>query len=90
MDGTVGPPSPAALRDWLSERVAEYLDQPAATVRPDATFPECGLDSMYALMLCADIEDTFGLLIEAETAWAHRTVDALAGYLAGRLGGPDR
>lgn len=84
MDGD--PQSQAALREWLAARVADYLERPADQIRPDATFAECGLDSMYALMLCGDVEDHFGLPMEPKVAWDHRTIDALAGYLADQLG----
>jgi acyl carrier protein len=86
MDGTGDPRSLAALREWLTLRVAGYLDGPADRIRSDVSFAECGLDSMYALMLCGDIEDHFGIPIEPRVAWDNRTIDALAGYLAGQLG----
>lgn len=78
--------SPAALREWLAARVAGYVRRSPGDIRPDATFAECGLDSVYALMLCGEVEDHFGLVIEPQVAWDHPTVSALAGYLAGRLG----
>lgn len=75
-----------ALREWLTARVAGYLESPTEDVRPDVSFADNGLDSMYALMLCGDIEDHFGLPMEPQIAWDNRTIDALAGYLAGQLG----
>ena len=86
MVGTGDPQSHAALREWLSLRVAGYLERPADNVRTDVSFAECGLDSMYALMLCGDIEDNLGVPMEPKVAWDHRTIDSLAGYLAQQLG----
>jgi acyl carrier protein len=85
MDGTDDPRSLTALREWLTSRVAEYGQRPASEVRTDASFAENGLDSMYALMLCGDIEDRFDVAMEPETAWKHRSVDKLAAYLADRF-----
>ena len=86
MDGTGDPRSLSALRDWLTARVAGYLERPAGEVRTDVSFAENGLDSMYALMLCGDIEDHFGLPMEPEVAWKNPTIDTLGGYLATQLG----
>jgi acyl carrier protein len=85
MDGTVEPPARETLREWLSGRVASYLERPVDEIRPDVSFAEYGLDSMYALMLCGEIEDEFGLLMEPKVAWDHCTVDALTGYLVEHL-----
>ncbi|MBB5874092.1 acyl carrier protein [Allocatelliglobosispora scoriae] len=85
MDVTADLQSFTALRDWLTAQVAGYLDRSADQIDPAASFAESGLDSMYALMLCGDVEDTFGLPMEPKVAWDNRSIDALAGYLGERL-----
>ncbi|MFB4313835.1 acyl carrier protein [Actinomadura sp. 21ATH] len=73
------------VRAWLVERLASYLDRDAATLDPAAGFADLGLDSVYALILCGDVEDRFGLEVEPTITWEHPTVAALAGHLAGEL-----
>jgi acyl carrier protein len=77
--------SAEAIRTWLLERVAFYLERPVAEVDPGAAFTELGLDSVYALTLCGDIEDRFGLSVEATLPWDHPTVDRLAAHLRGEV-----
>ena len=40
---------------------------------------EYGLDSMYGLMLCGDIEDHLEMRVVPTVAWDYSTVDALTG-----------
>lgn len=69
------------FREWLLERVAEYTRRPRTAIRENVPFAEYGLDSVAALSLFGDLEDTFGLYLEPTVAWDHPTVDALARYL---------
>jgi len=74
-------PDPVALRAWLTERVAEYLRLPAHEVDTGRRLADYGLDSVYALALCGDIEDYLGIRLEATVVWDYPTVDQLGGYL---------
>lgn len=78
--------SAEAIRTWLTERVAYFLDLAPEEVAPDDLLVEIGLDSVYALTLCGDVEDEFGILVEATLAWDHPTVDALTAHIHTRLG----
>ena len=78
-------PDEAALRGWLLDKVAFYLERPAEEIKPDVKLVEYGLDSMYALTLCGAIEDEYGLELEPTLAWDHPTVDALTALLQERL-----
>ena len=69
------------LRSWLRARVAHYAQLDAAAIDTTATLTTYGLDSVYALILCGDIEDHLGLALEPTVAWDHPTIDALAGHL---------
>jgi len=71
------------LREWLRERVAAYGDVPAGGVDVDAQLTDLGLDSVYALTLCGDIEDTFGIDLDPSVIWDHGTIRELADALAG-------
>ncbi|MFE9564789.1 acyl carrier protein [Streptomyces sp. NPDC006487] len=75
------------IRDWLVERVAFYLESRPQDVDTATALIELGLDSVYALTLCGDVEDRFGLVVEPTMAWDHPTVDALTAHLAQELSG---
>ncbi|KAA2257575.1 acyl carrier protein [Solihabitans fulvus] len=78
---------PDAIRDWLLDRVAFYLERPVTDLRPDVKLVEYGLDSVYALTLCGDIEDEYGLELEPTLAWDHPTVDAIVTLLREMISG---
>ena len=64
MPRTGAEPSVEALRVWLTAKVAEYAECEPDQIRPDVSLAEYGLDSMYGLMLCGDIEDHLGLTVD--------------------------
>jgi len=66
-----------SLRAWLIDRVAAYLQCSPDTIRPDTPLADYGLDSVYALTMCADIEDHLGIDLEPTVMWDNPTVDAL-------------
>lgn len=81
----------AALRAWLIEHVAEYLECDADQIDPSRSFAEYGLHSMLALSLCADLEEYLHTPLEPTVVWDHPSVDALVAYVcapAGRREGP--
>jgi acyl carrier protein len=55
----------AAVKDWIVEALAEYLDIPAEKVTPDAHFESLGLDSADAVILCGSLEEHFNVEIDA-------------------------
>ncbi|MGV9319649.1 acyl carrier protein [Streptomyces sp. NPDC003660] len=77
--------SPGAVRDWLVDRIAYYLECAPADIDAGAELAELGLDSVYALSLCGDVEDRFGLVVEPTMAWDHPSVDALTTHLVAEL-----
>lgn len=79
--------APQAIRAWLVDRVAYYLERNPADVDEGTQLAEMGLDSVYALTLCGDVEDRFGLVVEPTLAWDHPTIDAITAHLAAALGG---
>jgi acyl carrier protein len=74
------------IRAWLLERVAYYLERPAGEVGTGDHLVEVGLDSVYAMTLCGDVEDHFGLAVEPTMAWDHPTIDAMTAFLAAEMG----
>jgi acyl carrier protein len=71
------------IQAWLVERVALYLDMPAAEILPDLNFADHGLDSVYTFALCGEIEDELGLSIEPTLLWDIDTVAGLTDHLVG-------
>jgi acyl carrier protein len=69
------------LRAWMIERVAEYLERPPEQIEPDVSLASYGMDSLYALVLCGDIEDHLGITVDPTLAWDHPTIDAIVAFL---------
>jgi acyl carrier protein len=83
---TTGAIDQQTLVDWLLGQVGFYLEIAAEKIDPNGKLVEYGLDSVYALSLCGDIEDEYGIEIEPTLAWDYPTVNAIAGFLTTRLG----
>ncbi len=69
------------IQSWVTERVAFYLDRPEAELDPDGRLVDMGMDSIYSLTLCGDIEDRFDCSVEETVAWDHPTINLLAAHL---------
>ena len=69
--------SEAELQQWLRARIAEYVQLNADEVQPGTPLSRYGLDSIYALSLCGDIESELGIELDPALIWDHPTVDAL-------------
>jgi acyl carrier protein len=74
------------MSEWISARVAAYLATEPDLIDRERPLAEYGLDSVYALNLCGEIEDHTGLVLEPTLAWDYPTVNAMAGYLRSELG----
>ncbi len=73
------------LVDWLTNRVAAYLNTEPAAIATDSAIGDYGMDSVFALTLCADLEYEFGIVVEPTLAWDYPTIDAMAAYLTEEL-----
>jgi len=76
------------LVEWLRVRVAEFAMIEPAAVDPDQPLTDYGLDSVYAVSLCAELHDTFGVVVDPGDTVSHPTVLSLALHL-GRAGFDD-
>ncbi len=74
-------PTHDALVDWLADRIAAYLSADPATIETDVAFGDYGLDSVFALNLCTDLEHEFGILAQPTLTWDYPTIDAVATHL---------
>ena len=79
------PPAYTTLVDWLTNRVAAYLNTEPAAIATDAAIGDYGLDSVFALTLCADLECELGIVVEPTLVWDYPTIDAIAGHLTEEL-----
>lgn len=78
-------PAVMEVQRWLVERVALYLEKPPEEINPALPLAEMGMDSIYALSLCGDIEDNLNLEVEPTLAWDHPSIEAIAAYLVSQM-----
>ncbi|SDH10552.1 Phosphopantetheine attachment site [Sinosporangium album] len=79
---------PHDLRRWLTEKVADHLRMPPADIDPAVKLRTYGMESIHAITLCVDIEETLGLLVDPTLAYDHPTIDALTAHLSELLPPP--
>ena len=79
------PARPIDETEWLIEKLAGFLRIPPSSVDIDRPLAEYGLDSVYALTLCGDMEDEFGIVVEPTMAWDYPSVSAMAGYVRSEI-----
>lgn len=68
----------SAVQTWLTDRVLAYGKATPDGFTPDTPLSELGLDSVYALTLCGDIEDQYGLEVDPTIVWDYPTIRELA------------
>jgi len=75
--------SAAELGQWVRERVADYVQRPVADIGSQTLLSDYGMDSIFALSLCAELEDHLGREIDSATLWRNPTVDSIVDTLVG-------
>jgi acyl carrier protein len=73
------------IAGWLIQKVATYLALEPDQIDVARPLAEYGLNSVYALTLCGEIEDHFGIPVEPTMAWDYPTVTAMSDYLRTKL-----
>lgn len=73
--------TPVDIAEWLTDKVAGYLRLPSEQIDRDRALAEYGLDSVYAMTLCGDIEDSLGIEVEPTLAWDYPTINAMSEFL---------
>ena len=76
------------LADWLTIKVAGYLNVAPDTIDIDTPLADCGIDSVSAMALCVDLQCEKGFDVETTIVWDYPTIDAIAAYLAAELAAP--
>lgn len=66
------------IEEWLVSRVVAYGKVAGDGFTVDTPLAELGLDSVYALTLCGDIEDEYQLEVDPTIVWDHPTIRELA------------
>ena len=79
-------PTHDILVDWLIDLIASYLNTDPDAVETDRALGDYGLDSVFALKLCTDLEFEYGFLAQPTIAWDYPTIDDIAGHLTEELG----
>jgi acyl carrier protein len=69
------------LVDWLTSKVAGYVNVAPDAIGIDTPLADCGIDSASGLTLCADLLDEKGFDVETTIVWDCSTIEAIAEYL---------
>lgn len=77
--------TPAAISEWLTEQIAGYLGIEPTEIESDVALAQYGLDSVFALGICGDIEERFDITVEPTLAWDYPTVAEIAGFIRDEL-----
>src|SRR5262245_8994710 len=70
------------LADWLTTKVAGYLNVPRDTIDVDAPLADCGIDSVSAMSLCTDLQCEKGFDVETTIVYDYVTIGGIAAFLA--------
>ncbi|MDP7702359.1 acyl carrier protein [Mycobacterium sp. TY815] len=71
----------AQLADWLTGRIAAYLNIPRDSIDVETPLPEYGFDSTMSLSLCADLHLELDIEADATIAWDYPTITELSAHL---------
>jgi acyl carrier protein len=76
------------LVDWLTIKVAGYVNVPPNAIDIDTPLADCGIDSISGLALCVDLQCEKGFDVENTIVWDYATIDAIAAYLVAERAAP--
>jgi len=75
----------SGIADWVVGRIGVYGTVPLDSFTIDTRLTELGLDSIYALTLCGDIEDHYDVEFDPEALSEYATIRELAEGLSSTL-----
>lgn len=75
-------PALPALRRWMTRTIAAQAELAPVDVDVTAPFSDFGVDSVFVLSWCADLEDEFGVDLDPSEVWNYPSIEELARYLA--------
>jgi acyl carrier protein len=70
------------LIDWLTVKVAGYVNVAPDTIDTETPLADLGIDSVLGMTLCADLESEKGFAVETTIVWDYPTINAIATHLA--------
>jgi acyl carrier protein len=76
-----------SVREWLTELVASYIEVPTEEIDPETGIVEYGIDSMHKMEILVDIEDHYGVSIDAKNLRDDPTIQAIAESICAALTG---
>ena len=74
-----------AVEHWLIDWLGERLESRGLCVTPETTFAEIGLDSILAVELTLEFNETFNVAVDASAVWDYPSISTLAAHLAARI-----
>ena len=74
--------SPESIELWLTNLVARHIERSPMEIDRDVPLSEYGLDSVYVLALCADIEDHWSVSVEPTLMWDYPTIAGFGNALS--------
>jgi len=77
--------SESAIAQWLIGRIRFYGQVEDEAVTLDAPLTELGLDSIYVMTLCGDIEDTYEISADPTLFAGLETLGDVAGEVSARV-----
>ncbi|WP_438004842.1 SDR family NAD(P)-dependent oxidoreductase [Sorangium sp. So ce321] len=72
----------AEVQRWLTERIAERSGASPRSIDPGARFSDCGLDSMAATSMLAELGKAIGRRLHPTLIWECPTIERLARHVA--------
>lgn len=88
LDAEAGRQRRSLFDTHLREHVAQVLHLPASRIASDKPLKTLGLDSLMSIELRNRLEDALGVSLSASLIWNYPTVNALAPFLAEKMGIP--
>lgn len=76
-------PAQSAIKDKITNRIAELLNRNTADIATDVPFANYGLDSVQSVGIAAEIEDWLQRPLSPTLLWDYPSIDQLSEYLAG-------
>lgn len=67
-----------AVREWLTELIASYVELPTEEIDPDTGIVGYGIDSMHKMEMALAIEDHFGITIDPASLRDAPTIEGIA------------
>lgn len=73
------------ITDFLRGHIARRTAVPAEMIEGPTVLVDIGLQSVDAVMICGEVEDHYGIEVEPSLMFEYRTLDEVAGAVAGLL-----